>query len=48
MSKQCPEVDASPPGDTRFPEWNPNHWREVARDERDGFAFVTYERYARG
>ena len=42
------EVDASPPGDTRFPEWNPNHWREVARDERDGFAFVTYERYARG
>lgn len=38
------EVDAEPEGDTWFPEWEPEQWREVARDDRDGFAFVTYDR----
>lgn len=38
------EVDAEPEGDTWFPAWEPEQWREVARDDRDGFAFVTYDR----
>lgn len=38
------EIDAEPDGDTTFPEFSPRDWREVARDPRDGFAFVTYVR----
>ena len=38
------EVDAEPEGDTWFPEWDPAQWREVARDQRDGYAFVSLER----
>ena len=38
------EIHDSYEGDTRFPEWNRDAWRVVDRDERDGFAFVTYER----
>ena len=39
------EVDQAPEGDTLFPEVDPADWSESARDQRDGFAFVTYERY---
>ena len=38
------EVDATPTGDVTFPAINPDEWREAARDQRDGFAFVTYRR----
>jgi dihydrofolate reductase len=38
------EVDAAPEGDTRFPDWDRDEWAEVARDEREGFAFVEYVR----
>ncbi|MDZ5809907.1 dihydrofolate reductase [Halorubrum sp. AD140] len=46
------EVTGRPDGDTRFPEWNADEWREVDREvvadaetEGDGgLAFVTYER----
>ena len=38
------EVDQEPEGDVRFPEIDPAQWRETAREERDGFAWVTYER----
>lgn len=38
------EVDAPAEGDVRFPEVALDSWREVARDDRAGFAFVTYER----
>ena len=45
------EVDAEPDGDTRFPEIDPDVWKETARtqgeqSERDTapFAFVTYLR----
>jgi len=31
-------------GDTYFPSFDRDEWTETARDERDGFAFVTYER----
>lgn len=31
-------------GDTEFPEWDDSEWREVDRDDRDDFAFVTYRR----
>ena len=41
------EVDAAPEGDVRFPDWDRDDWVEVARDERDGFAFVEYERRER-
>jgi dihydrofolate reductase len=38
------EVDQSPEGDVRFPEIDPGQWREVSREARDGFSWVTYER----
>lgn len=31
-------------GDTRFPDFDRERWQVCERDERDGFAFVTYER----
>jgi len=37
------EVDAEPDGDVVFPRIGPD-WREVTRDERDGFAFITFRR----
>lgn len=40
-------VDGAPEGDVRFPEWEHlvgSMYRETVRDERDGFAFVTYRR----
>ena len=40
------EVDQSPDAQVFFPEVDPAVWREVAREPRDGFAFVTYERRA--
>ena len=48
------EVPGRPDGDTRFPDWDPDAWREVDREvapdaETDGngdLAFVTYERKA--
>ncbi|MFC6768566.1 dihydrofolate reductase [Natrinema soli] len=38
------EVHEEPDGDTRFPEWDRGAFDEVSRDERDGVAFVEYER----
>jgi len=38
------ELDEAHQGDTRFPQWDRSAFEEVARDERGGFAFVTYER----
>ena len=38
------ELEAAYEGDTAFPEWDRTAWDEVDRDQRDGFAFVTYER----
>ncbi|GAB3025192.1 dihydrofolate reductase [Natronobiforma cellulositropha] len=38
------EVDATPEGDTTFPAWERDEWREVSRDDRDGFAFLEYVR----
>lgn len=38
------EVDQSPAGDVRFPPIDPSVWRETAREGRDGFSWVTYER----
>jgi dihydrofolate reductase len=31
-------------GDTSFPQIDPAIWNETAREDRDGFSFVTYER----
>lgn len=38
------EVHREPEGDTRFPEFDPDSWREVDREDRGEFSFVTYER----
>ena len=38
------EVDQSPPGSVTFPQIDPDHWLETSREQRDGFAWVTYER----
>jgi len=37
-------LDAAPEGDTRFPDVDWSAWREVAREEGDGVAYVSYER----
>jgi len=38
------EVHDDPEGDTSFPEWDRSEWEVVARDDRDGFAFLEYVR----
>ena len=38
------EVEQSPEAEVFFPEVDPADWREVRREPRDGFSFVTYER----
>ncbi|PSH00497.1 MAG: dihydrofolate reductase [Nanohaloarchaea archaeon SW_7_46_7] len=38
------EVHRKVDGDTFFPEWDKERWKETERDERDGYAFVRYER----
>jgi dihydrofolate reductase len=36
------EVEAALPGDVTFPDVDPEQWVEVARESRDGFAWVSY------
>ncbi len=38
------EVQQSPEGDTSYPEFSRSRWREVAREPRDGFDIVRWER----
>jgi dihydrofolate reductase len=38
------EVAQSPDGDVVFPAFDRTDWRETARTQHDGFAFVTYVR----
>jgi dihydrofolate reductase len=38
------EVHAAPEGDTHYPEFSRTKWREVAREAREGFDIVTWER----
>jgi dihydrofolate reductase len=38
------EVEQSPEAEVFFPDVDPGDWRQVHREPRDGFAFVTYER----
>lgn len=38
------EIDAHLPGDVFFPPVDWTRWRETARERRDGFAWVRYER----
>lgn len=38
------EVDRSPQGDTVFPEWVLDDWREESREEHEGWDIVTYVR----
>lgn len=40
------EVPLAPEGDTHFPTIDADTWREVAREPREGFTVVTYERRA--
>src|SRR5450631_604012 len=42
------EIEQSPEGDIFFPTFEPDNWHEIAREPREGFAFVTYERTVRG
>ncbi|MGL5852315.1 MAG: dihydrofolate reductase [Phycicoccus sp.] len=42
------EVDAEPDGDVRFPRIDSAVWRESAREQRHGFAWVSYERRRSG
>jgi dihydrofolate reductase len=37
-------VDQAPEGDAHFPEVDWTQWREVTRDEFDGWARSTYRR----
>lgn len=36
------EVKKKVDGDTYFPQWEEEAWREIDRDKRDGFDFVEY------
>ncbi len=38
------EVDQSPAGSVTFPEIDAQEWLETDREQRDGFAWVTFER----
>jgi dihydrofolate reductase len=38
------EVDLEPPGNITFPPIEPHEWRETAREDHDGFGFVSYLR----
>ena len=42
-SLEITEVDIEPAGEVRFPTIGPD-WHETARDDRDGFRFVTFRR----
>lgn len=37
-------VHQSPDGDVFFPTIEPAEWKETAREDHEGFSFVTYER----
>jgi dihydrofolate reductase len=37
-------IQQSPDGDTFFPEINKSIWKETARDDHEGFSFVTYQK----
>ncbi len=37
-------IDGDIDGDTMLPPIDPDRWRETARDDRDGFSFVSYRR----
>jgi len=41
------EVRGAPEGDTFLPPFDPSRWREVSRDDRDGYSFVALERASR-
>jgi dihydrofolate reductase len=38
------EVHVSPDGDTHYPAFSERKWREVSREQREGFEIVTWER----
>ena len=38
------EVHQSPEGDTHYPDFDRSEWRETRREERDGYAWVGFER----
>lgn len=37
-------IKQSPDGDTFFPEINKSIWKEIAREDHEGFSFVTYQK----
>jgi dihydrofolate reductase len=39
------EVDQAPDGDITFPAFDPAEWPEIAREQHDGFSFVTRTRH---
>jgi dihydrofolate reductase len=41
------EVHRSVAGDTRYPDWDRADWVETAREERDGWSWVWWERRQR-
>ena len=41
------EVHAEPDGDTRYPDFDRDAWREVSREPHDGFDVVRLERASR-
>ncbi len=38
------EIPESPPGDTRFPDWDRSDWELVERESSGNLTFLTYER----
>lgn len=42
------EVRGAPAGDTVMPAFDPARWREVSREDRDGYSFIRLERAGSG
>ena len=42
------EVRGAPDGDTLMPPFDPARWREVAREDRDGYGFIRLDRAGSG
>lgn len=38
------EIDQTPDGDTFFPEIDKNIWQETARENHEGYSFLTYKK----
>jgi dihydrofolate reductase len=44
---QLTHVHRTVPGDTRFPDFDKTEWKEVSREDHEGYSFVEYHHISR-